>query len=124
MDIFVAKLNSDTTAEHLEELFGKFGKVISSRVIMDRQTGMSKCFGFIEIENEIEVADAIEHLNESKFMGNTIVVKQSEPRSQEKRTFNHHSDGGEYHHDGNRRFSRNHDRENSDHKDHNRERIH
>jgi RNA recognition motif-containing protein len=94
MDIFVAKLNSDTNADHLTELFSQFGTVSSSKIIMDRETGMSKCFGFVEMEDENEGDSAIQQLNESNFMGNYIVVKKSEPRAQEKRSFDRKFSGG------------------------------
>lgn len=94
MDIFVAKLNADTNADQLTELFGQYGTISSAKVIMDRETGMSKCFGFVEMEDEAEGASAIEHLNDSNFMGNYIVVKRSEPRPQEKRSFDRKFSGG------------------------------
>jgi RNA recognition motif-containing protein len=53
---------------------------------MDRETGMSKCYAFIEMINEMEGAAAIEQLNDTKFMGNYLVVKKSEPKPKEKRT--------------------------------------
>ena len=80
MDIFVAKLNSESNTDHLTELFSQYGKVSSAKIIMDRETGMSKCYGFVEMEDEAEGSSAIEHLNDSKFMGNYIIVKKSEPR--------------------------------------------
>lgn len=94
MDIFVAKLNSDTTADQITELFGQFGNVTSCKLIMDRETGMSKCYGFVEMPNDAEGDSAIEHLNETNFMGNYIVVKKSEPRPQEKRSFDRRPGGG------------------------------
>lgn len=90
MDIFVAKLNAQTTSDHLKELFGQFGNVVSSKLIMDRETGMSKCYGFVEMDDVNDVKTAVETLNGSEFMGNFIVVKESEPRSQqpqERRSF-------------------------------------
>ncbi|MBN2261739.1 MAG: RNA-binding protein [Prolixibacteraceae bacterium] len=112
MDIFVAKLNSETNADHLTELFGQYGTVSSAKVIMDRDTGMSKCFGFVEMEDEGEGNSAIENLNESNFMGNDIVVKKSEPRPQEKRSFGRSFNGGGgggggRRPEGNRRFDNN-----------------
>ncbi|MGF7137963.1 RNA recognition motif domain-containing protein [Roseimarinus sediminis] len=86
MDIFVAKLNAETTADDLTELFSQFGTVASTKLIMDRETGMSKCYAFIEMINEMEGAAAIEQLNDTKFMGNYLVVKKSEPKPKEKRT--------------------------------------
>lgn len=117
MDIFVAKLNSNTTVEEVTELFSQFGTVSSAKLIMDRDTGKSKCYGFVEMQNEAEGANAIEQLNESNFMGNFIVVKQSEPKAQEKRSFDrkpHTGGGGGFgrrpegnnRNDGNRRFDR------------------
>jgi RNA recognition motif-containing protein len=118
MDIFVAKLNSITTVEQVTELFSQFGTVSSAKLIMDRDTGKSKCYGFVEMANEAEGANAIQQLNESNFMGNFIVVKQSEPKAQEKRSFDRkpsfgggggggsrRPDGNRP--DGNRRFDRN-----------------
>ena len=122
MDIFVAKLNSDTTPDHLTELFSQFGNVVSSKVILDRETGMSKCYGFVEMDNEAEGASAIEHLNDSSFMGNYIIVKKSEPRTQEKRSFDRRGGGGRRP-ENNRRFDRNQGKEGGgDRKNYNRDR--
>jgi cold-inducible RNA-binding protein len=113
MDIFVAKLNTDTTADQVKDLFGQFGNVSSAKLIMDRETGMSKCYGFVEMEDEAEGSAAIENLNETNFMGNTIVVKRSEPRANEKRSFDRRPSfggggGGGRRPEGNRgRFDRN-----------------
>lgn len=95
MDIFVAKLNSETTADQIKELFSQYGKVSSTKLIMDRETGMSKCYGFVEMEDEDEGNAAIEHLNDTHFMGNYIVVKKSEPRpAEQKRSFDRKPSGG------------------------------
>jgi len=80
MNIFVAKLSRDTTGDDLKELFNQFGQVESAKVIMDRETGYSKRFGFVEMANETEALEAIEKLNESELDGSSIVVKKSEPR--------------------------------------------
>jgi cold-inducible RNA-binding protein len=94
MDIFVAKLNAETTAEQIKELFSQYGKVSSTKLIMDRETGMSKCYGFVEMEDEAEIAAAIEHLNDTNFMGNYIVVKRSDPRPAENRSSERRPQGG------------------------------
>ncbi|MCF8357493.1 MAG: RNA-binding protein [Prolixibacteraceae bacterium] len=110
MDIFVAKLNSETTADHLKELFSQFGQVNSAKLIMDRETSMSKCYGFVEMEDESEAEEAIEQLNESNFMDNIIVVKKSEPKTSERRSFDRRpgggGGGGNRRFEGNRRFDR------------------
>lgn len=81
MNIFVAKLDYSTSEESLRELFEKFGSVESAKVIMDRETGRSKGFGFVEMSNDDDGLIAIEELNDSSFEGRTIVVKKAEPRS-------------------------------------------
>ena len=77
MNIFVAKMSSATTGDDLATLFGEFGTVSSAKVIMDKETGNSKCFGFVEMEDETEGMNAINALNESEFQGRKIVVKKS-----------------------------------------------
>lgn len=49
---------------------------------MDRETGNSKCFGFVEMEDETEAMNAINALNETEFQGRTIVVKKARPREE------------------------------------------
>ena len=85
MNIFVAKLSSATTSDDLATLFGEHGTVVSARVIMDRETGNSKCFGFVEMSDETEGMNAIEALNEVEFQGRQIVVKQARPREEGER---------------------------------------
>jgi cold-inducible RNA-binding protein len=80
MNIFVARLNFSTTSEELQALFEQFGSVDSAKVIMDRETGKSKGFGFVEMSDDNEALSAIESLNESDFQERTIVVKKARPR--------------------------------------------
>lgn len=82
MNIFVAKLNSRTTSETLNELFSQFGEVISAKVIIDRETGNSKQFGFVEMSDENAAHAAIEKLDSSELDGSRIVVKKSVPREE------------------------------------------
>jgi len=77
MNLFVANLHPSTRGEDLKVLFSKFGNIISAKVIMDRDTGKSKRFGFVELEDAEASALAINELNESEFQGNTIVVKEA-----------------------------------------------
>jgi cold-inducible RNA-binding protein len=80
MNIFVAKLNYATSSDALREAFEQFGEVTSASVIMDRETGRSKGFGFVEMANDNEGAEAINALDGSDFDGATIAVKKAEPR--------------------------------------------
>lgn len=80
MNIFVAKLSFDTDEYGLRQAFEEFGEVDSAKVIMDRDTGRSKGFGFVEMPNDEEAYKAIEELNDADLDGRTIVVKKAEPR--------------------------------------------
>ena len=75
-------MSSATTGDDLATLFGEFGTVSSAKVIMDKETGNSKCFGFVEMEDETEGMNAINALNESEFQGRKIVVKKARPREE------------------------------------------
>ncbi|MTI33458.1 RNA recognition motif domain-containing protein [Xanthovirga aplysinae] len=81
MNIFVARLSSNTNSDDLKAAFEQFGTVESAKVIFDRETGNSKCFGFVEMENENEAFEAIGALNESELDGRSIVVKKARPRN-------------------------------------------
>ncbi|MCF8302888.1 MAG: RNA-binding protein [Bacteroidales bacterium] len=85
MNIFVAKLSPETKNEDLQELFEEFGVVNSAKVIMDRETGNSKRYGFVEMENDDEAMSAIERLNDSEFDNSRIVVKKARPKIEQRR---------------------------------------
>ncbi|MEZ5044001.1 MAG: RNA-binding protein [Saprospiraceae bacterium] len=80
MNIFVAKLNFDTQESDLQDAFEAYGEVDSVKIIMDKFTGKSKGFGFVEMTNDDEGSAAIDGLNDQEFDGRTIVVKKAEPR--------------------------------------------
>ena len=81
MKIFVAKLAFKTTSDDLRALFEQFGEVSECKVIMDHETGRSKCYGFIEMPNEAEAYKAIVETDETVFMGNELQVKKSRPQA-------------------------------------------
>ncbi|HSF44656.1 MAG TPA: hypothetical protein VLA58_01555 [Chitinophagaceae bacterium] len=82
MTLFVAGLPYDIDNAELEEIFEKFGKVRSAKVTLDRETGKSRGFGFVEMENDEDALQAIELLNEISLdrKGKPLVVKQAEDR--------------------------------------------
>jgi len=80
MKIFVAGLPYDMDDAELEEFFEKFGKVISVKVAMDRETGKSKGFGFVEMLNDTEANEAIEGLNNLSLGRKTLVVKKADDK--------------------------------------------
>lgn len=79
MNLFVAKLSPDTTQDDLQQLFETFGVVNTAKVIMDRETGRSKCYGFVEMATQADGLRAIESLNDNDFQGSVIVVKKQNP---------------------------------------------
>ena len=82
MNIYISGLSYGTTDADLTNLFAEFGEVSSAKVIMDKETGNSKCFGFVEMEDETEGFNAINALNETEFQGRKIVVKKARPREE------------------------------------------
>lgn len=80
MNIFVAKLSFDTQSDDLQRAFEEYGEVSSANVIMDKFSGRSKGFGFVEMDNDEDAQKAIDQLNDSELDGRTIVVKKAEPR--------------------------------------------
>ena len=88
MNIFVAKLNYDTNESDLQYAFEEFGEVSSVKIIMDKFTGRSKGFGFVEMPNDDEGREAIAQLNDSELDGRNIVVKKAEPRESRPRRDN------------------------------------
>jgi RNA recognition motif-containing protein len=80
MNIFVAKLNFKTRREDLENAFSQYGQVASAKIVMDRETGRSKGFGFVEMPNDSEALQAIAALNEKELDGRVIVVKPANPK--------------------------------------------
>jgi cold-inducible RNA-binding protein len=80
MKIFVAGLPYDMDDAELEEFFEKFGTVASVKVAMDRETGKSKGFGFVDMPNDNEAKEAIEGLNDISLGRKTLVVKQAEEK--------------------------------------------
>ena len=80
MKIFIAGLPYDLDDAELEEIFEKFGKVVSAKVAMDRETGKSKGFGFVEMPNDTEAKEAIEGLNDISLGKKPLIVKQAEDK--------------------------------------------
>jgi RNA recognition motif-containing protein len=82
MNIFVAQLNFRIKDDYLKEIFDEFGSVTSAKVIMDKATGRSKGFGFVEMANDEDGEKAIEKLNGTEVEGKTLVVKKAVPRNE------------------------------------------
>ena len=77
MNIYVGNLPFSTTDTELRELFGQHGEISSASVILDRETGRSRGFGFVEMPNDSEAETAIEALNGQDFNGRTLKINQA-----------------------------------------------
>jgi RNA recognition motif-containing protein len=82
MKLYVGNLSYETTSANLEELFGSFGSVRSAQVIVDRDTGRSKGFGFVEMTDANEARTAIQELNDKEHMGRRLTVNEARPREE------------------------------------------
>jgi len=89
--LYVGSLSFDTTEDSLKDLFSEAGTVNSASIIMDKFSGRSKGFGFVEMSTEDEAKKAIEMLNGKELDGRTIVVDEAKPM--EKKPFRDFSGG-------------------------------
>jgi RNA recognition motif-containing protein len=80
MNIYVGNLSYSATEEDLQEAFEQFGDVKSARIIMDRATGKSKGFGFVEMANDTEGKAAISSLDGKDLKGRPMRVNESLPK--------------------------------------------
>lgn len=82
MNIYVGNLAYGVTEEELRNAFSEYGEVSTVNLIIDRATGQSKGFGFVEMPNDSEAEAAIEALNETSLNGRDIKVNQAKPRAE------------------------------------------
>jgi len=83
--LFVGSLAWATTDDSLKNFFSDAGNVVSANVIMDRESGRSKGFGFVEMSSEEEAKAAVKQLNGKELDGRPIVVDQARPRAERPR---------------------------------------
>ncbi len=81
MNIYVGNLNYDISEEELRTIFEEYGAVDSVKIIMDKYSGRSKGFGFIEMPNDNEGQTAIENLADSDIKGRTLKVNKARERT-------------------------------------------
>jgi RNA recognition motif-containing protein len=79
-NIYVGNLSWECTQDDLLALFQEHGKVARAQVITDRETGRSRGFGFVEMENDQEADNAIQALNGQSFGGRPLTVNEAKPR--------------------------------------------
>ncbi|MDR1809069.1 MAG: RNA-binding protein [Prevotella sp.] len=102
MNIFIAGLSYNITDSDLADLFGDYGEISSAKVIKDRDSGRSKGYGFVEIDDEPSGQKAIEELNGAEYDGRTISVSEARPRTENagggQRRFSNNNRGGGFKH--------------------------
>jgi RNA recognition motif-containing protein len=81
-NIYVGNLSWECTADDLLAVFQEHGAVARAQVITDRETGRSRGFGFVEMENDDEAQKAIDALNGQDFRGRPLTVNEARPREE------------------------------------------
>ena len=85
--LYVGGLSYSTTDNSLKDLFGQAGTVETATIIMDKMTGRSKGFGFVEMSTDEEAGKAIEMFNGQEFEGRSITVNEARPMEPRPRRF-------------------------------------
>ncbi len=79
MNIFVGNINYRLTNDTLKEVFLPYGEVTSARIVIDKVTGRSKGFGFVEMPDQHEALKAIAALHETEVMGRKMIASEAKP---------------------------------------------
>lgn len=85
MNIYVGNLSWNSGDDDLRAAFEAFGEVSSAKVVMDRESGRSRGFGFVEMPDEDAAKAAIEGMNEKDLQGRTLRVNEARPRTERPR---------------------------------------
>ena len=80
MNIFVGNMSYETTEDEIRQAFQAHGEVTSAAIIMDRMTGRSKGFGFVEMSDPAQAKAAIAALNLQEFHGRALTVNEARPK--------------------------------------------
>ncbi|PKP39169.1 MAG: RNA-binding protein [Bacteroidetes bacterium HGW-Bacteroidetes-15] len=77
MNIYIGNISYTMTPEEIKEVFLPFGNVLSVKIITDKQTGKSKGYAFVEMENDADAEKAIKGLNETEVKGRNVKVNSA-----------------------------------------------
>jgi RNA recognition motif-containing protein len=94
--LYVGNLAYSVRDESLQQAFSQFGTVLSAKVMMDRETGRSKGFGFVEMGTDAEAQAAINGMNGQALEGRAIVVNEARPREERPGGYRGGGGGGSY----------------------------
>jgi len=81
MNMYVSNLSFHTRDEDLKQLFEQFGTVSSAKVILDKETGRSRGFGFVEMSSDAEANEAMKNLNNKEIEGRSMGVSVAKERA-------------------------------------------
>ena len=82
MNIYVGNLSYGMSEDELRDAFSSFGEVSAVKILMDRETGRSRGFGFVEMPNKSEAETAITQLNGKEVGGRALRINEARPREQ------------------------------------------
>jgi len=77
MNVYIGNISYSMTPEEIKEVFLPYGNVLSVKIITDKQTGRSKGYAFVEMENDDEAQNAIKALNETEVKGRNVKVNSA-----------------------------------------------
>jgi len=103
MNIYVGNLSFRATDDSLRELFAQFGEVTSAKIMMDKMSGRSKGFGFVDMPDDAAANAAIAELNDKEFMERNLKVNEARPRTEgdrPRKSFNRGGGGGGFNRGG------------------------
>ncbi|MEI8279366.1 MAG: RNA-binding protein [Bacteroidota bacterium] len=85
MNLFIGNLSLDSTTEDLRNIFSEFGEIVVVRVVMDKDTGISRGFGFVEYADKFTAFDAIDAIDGTYLHGNIISVKEAKTQPNDRK---------------------------------------
>ncbi|HEY3429645.1 MAG TPA: RNA-binding protein [Cyclobacteriaceae bacterium] len=81
MNLFVGNISKAVKDDALRALFAEFGEVISVKILMDKYSGESKGFGFVDMLHEQQALEAMQKLTNAEFFGRKLVVSKARPKT-------------------------------------------
>ncbi|MCB1169934.1 MAG: RNA-binding protein [Leptospiraceae bacterium] len=81
MKLYVGNISFNANQEDLGDLFAAYGEVASANIVMDRETGRSRGFGFVEMPNKKEAIAAMNALADSEMQGRQLIVNEARPKN-------------------------------------------
>ena len=88
MNIFVSGLGSQVSNDQLKDMFSPYGDVSSGQIVMDRETGRSRGFGFVVMPDATSATEAMKQLNGKVVEGKSLVVNEAHPKESSNRKNN------------------------------------